>query len=53
VGVDASTNYYFDASTGELLTVMSHVLIHRPDACVAGAPTAELCDDLAPRDLCP
>ncbi|MDB4955798.1 MAG: hypothetical protein JWO36_3367 [Myxococcales bacterium] len=52
-GVDASTDYYYDASTGELLTVSSHLAIRPQDVCVAGAPQTEVCNDPAPRDLCP
>jgi hypothetical protein len=51
-GVDASTNYYYDASTGQLLTVTSHHAPRDEDTCLGGTPQA-VCDDPAPRQLCP
>jgi hypothetical protein len=52
-GVDASTNYSYDASTGALIGVTSHLEIREPDVCVAGACGIEVCRDPAPRNLCP
>jgi hypothetical protein len=53
-GIDASTNYYYDATTGALLAVHGHQA-NRPnnDVCVAGEADALVCDDPAPRSLCP
>jgi hypothetical protein len=52
-GIDASTNYYYDAATGELVSMASHRAIREQDVCVAGAAQTEVCNDPAPRDLCP
>jgi hypothetical protein len=53
-GVDASTNYYYDASTGQLISMTSHHESGRTeDVCFAGDCPTEACNDPAPRDVCP
>jgi hypothetical protein len=51
-GVDASTNYYYESSSGQLVTISSHQVIRAMDRCIAGHGI-EPCDDPAPVDLCP
>lgn len=51
-GVDASTNYTYDASTGELVSLTGHRVLRFEDTCIAGEPIPT-CDDPAPVELCP
>jgi hypothetical protein len=53
-GIDASTNYYYDAATGALIAITGHQSSgHRADVCVAGTCPVDACEDAAPRDVCP
>lgn len=51
-GVDASTNYTYDTSSGALIAITGHQAIRAADVCVAGTAPTTGCS-LAERDLCP
>ena len=52
-GIDASTNYYYDATSGELLSVTSHKAIRDQDKCIAGVQVSPQCSAQTRHDLCP
>jgi hypothetical protein len=52
-GVDAATNFYYDRTTGALIAITSRRAPSHDETCVAGDEQPAICEDPAPRSLCP
>jgi len=53
-GIDASTNYLYDVTTGRLIAVSSYVSPgQEPESCAAGQIDSLACDHWVATDLCP